>query len=277
MDVGTIQSMRVAKVNEDHYVLTKGTTTKTLAREDLEKTLEVGDVVEVFVLKEEITTKIPKLEVGLYKWVTVTKVDGDTSYVDIGGDILVVIANDDLPAFKSVWPKEGARLYVTLKSNREGNLFVVPAKERQFSHLINDASEVDLNERVSGHVIRTAREGTVILSEEGHRGFIHHSERDKEPTLGELVTGRVIEVKEDGTLNLSIKPLGHERIKDDATVILDYLKDNDGEMAFSDRSKPNDIRATFQMSKSAFKRALGRLMRERKIEQSEGKTFLKNK
>lgn len=277
MDIGTIQTMRIAEVNEDHYLLTKGMTTKTLDKENLEKTVEVGDFVEVFVLKEGITTKIPKLEVGLYEWVTVAKVEGDTLYVDIGNDILVVIANDDLPAFKSVWPKEGARLYVTLKSNRAGDLFVVPAKERQFSHLINDASEVDLNERVSGHVIRTAREGTVILSEEGYRGFIHHSERDKEPTLGELVTGRVIEVKEDGTLNVSIKPLGHERIKDDATVILDYLQDNNGEMDFGDRSKPDDIRATFQMSKSAFKRALGRLMREGKIEQRDGKTFLKNK
>src|SRR5699024_10115047 len=196
---------------EDHYVVTKGMTTKRLSREELEQPAEVGDFVEVFVLKDEITANIPKLEVGLYEWVTLAKVEGDTSYVDIGNDILVVIANEDLPAFKSVWPKEGARLYVTLKSNRAGDVFVVPAKERQFSHLINDASEVDLNERVSGHVILTVSEGMVILSEEGYRGFIHHSERDKEPTLGELVTGRVIEVKEDGTLYLSIKPLGHER------------------------------------------------------------------
>src|SRR5699024_5400984 len=225
---------------EDHYVVTKGMTTKRLSREELEQPAEVGDFVEVFVLKDEITANIPKLEVGLYEWVTLAKVEGDTSYVDIGNDILVVIANEDLPAFKSVWPKEGARLYVTLKSNRAGDLFVVPANERQFSHLINDASEVDLNERVSGHVIRTAREGTVIVAEEGHHRFIRLADGYKEAILVALVAGHVVEVKEDGTLDLSMIPLGHERIRDAASVIIDYLHAHDGQMSYSDRSDPDD-------------------------------------
>lgn len=276
MDVGTIQMMRVSKVKEHKYELIKGSIKKILPKEEATATLAENEEVEVFMLKNKATMHIPNLTVGLFAWVTVSKVVDEKIYVDIGTKEPIVIASPDLPAFPSVWLKEGDRLYVTLKSNREGDLFVVPAKERQFSHLINDASDVELNERISGYVIRTAREGTVILSEHGYRGFIHHSERKEEPRLGELITARVIEVKEDGTLNMSLKPLAYERIDADAETILQYLKKHDGEMEYSDRSKPEQIRATFHMSKSAFKRAMGRLMRKRKIEQRDGKTFLSN-
>lgn len=274
MDVGTVQTMRVAEITDNYYRLTKDTVNKRLPLAEATKQLAVGEFIEVFILKNKVTMHLPKLTIDLFEWVNVSKVEDEDLYVDIGTTELVEIANTDLPAFKTVWPQEGDKLYVTMKRNREDKLFVVPAKERQFVHLIHDASNVELNDRISGHVIRTAREGTVILSEHGYRGFIHHSERTKEPRLGELITARVIEVKEDGTLNMSLKPLAHERIDDDRDVILQYLKDKGGEMELSDRSKPEDIRATFHISKSAFKRALGRLMRERKVEQRDGKTFL---
>lgn len=277
MDIGTIQTMRVEEIKEHHSIVSLQGMKKILPHTEATKQIAVGEFIEVFILKDKVTMHIPKLTVDLFEWVTVSKVEHETIYVDIGSTDLVPIANTDLPAFTSVWPEEGARLYVTMKCNRQGDLFVVPAKERQFTHLINDASDIELNDRISGYVIRTAREGTVILSEHGYRGFIHQSERTKEPRLGELVTARVIEVKEDGTLNMSLKPLAYERIDYDAEVILDYLNENNKEMDFTDRSKPEEIRQTFHMSKSAFKRALGRLMRQRKIEQREGKTFLLNK
>lgn len=214
------------------------------------------------------------MEVGTFSWVTVCKKEKNEVFVDIGTSEPVVIPERDLPQLRSVWPNVGDRLYVTVKRNSKGEIFAVPAKERQFSHLINHAENVDLNETIRGTVIRTAREGTVMLTEEGYRGFIHRSEREVEPRLGEEITGRVIEVKEDGTLNVSLKPLKHERIDNDAEVILQYLQNQGGEMDYSDRSDPEQIRSTFKMSKAAFKRALGRLMKERKIEQRDGKTYL---
>src|SRR5699024_10001886 len=228
MDVGTSQTMQVTEIKNNEYELTKGNFRKSLPLSEATEQLAIGAFVEVFILNNKVTMHLPKLTIGLFEWVTVSKIENGTLYVDIGTTEPVMIADNDLPALKGVWPVVGSRLYVTLKSNRQGELFVVPAKERQFAHLINDASEVDLNERISGHVIRAAREGTVILSEHGYRGFIHHSEREQEPRLGELVTARVIEVKDDGTLNMSLKPLRHERMDDDADLILEYLEEHDG-------------------------------------------------
>lgn len=61
---------------------------------------------------------------------------------------------------------------------------------------------------------------------------------------------------------------------EDADMILARLEESNGVIPFSDKSDPEDIRATFHISKAAFKRALGKLMKERKIEQRDGKTYL---
>lgn len=277
MEIGTILTMQVSDVKGNAYVLKKGIINKLLPLEEATTQLNVGEKVEVFILKDFATMHIPLLTVGTFAWVTVAKTEHDNLYVDIGTTKPIVVPERDLPRFRDVWPNSGDRLYVTLKVKRNGELFAVPAKERQFSHLINFAEDVELNDTIKGTVIRTAREGTVILTDDGFRGFIHHTEREFEPRLGQLISGRVIEVKEDGTLNLSLKPLKHERMDEDAEVILQYLQQCGGEMEFNDRSDPEQIRHTFNMSKSAFKRALGRLMKLRTVEQRDDKTCLTNK
>ena len=73
-------------------------------------------------------------------------------------------------------------------------------------------------------------------------------------------------------MNGSLLPRKHERIRDDAEKILNYLQDVGGKMPFSDKSSPEEIQEMFNMSKGAFKRALGTLMKARKITQQDGWT-----
>ncbi|HEY4578433.1 MAG TPA: DNA-binding protein, partial [Savagea sp.] len=115
--------------------------------------------------------------------------------------------------------------------------------------------------------------GTFLLTEEPlYRIFVHESERREEPRLGEELSVRIVDVKEDGTLNGSLLPRKEERLDDDAEVIWDYLNTVGGRMPFTDKSDPVEIKEMFQMSKGAFKRALGRLMKERKVVQQDGWT-----
>src|SRR5699024_12707001 len=99
-------------------------------------------------------------------------------------------------------------------------------------------------------------------------------ERYIEPCLGDVNEVRFIQFKPDGTLNVSLQPLKEDRIESDADIILAYLKINDVKMPYNDKSDPDDIKDVFGMSKSAFKRALGNLMRERVINQDDSNTFL---
>jgi len=280
--VGTVHQMTVQEVSDQGYLLLKGTEKAILPNEVVERKLEVDDSIDVFVYHDKrgkliATAELPKVVRGLYSWVEVIEAVPNLGvFVDIGAGVEVLVSMDDLPLFQSAWPVEGDKLYVTLTTDKKERLLAVTGSERDFSDLFTFASDIDLNADVSGYVIRTDREGAVIITDEPHyRAFIHHTEREREPRLGEHVTGRVIEVKEDGTLNVSLLPLKHERMDDDAEKIFAYLTEAGGEMPFGDKSDPEAIRATFQMSKSAFKRALGRLMKEKKIEQRDGKTYLK--
>lgn len=281
LPIGTIQTATVLRKIETGYVLQKETDEVLLHHNETDHELEVDEDVEVFLYNDKnnqivATTTLPTILMDTYGWAKVIEVIPDLGafvHIGIAKDILVSI--DDLPLFENVWPQVGDMLYVTLGKDQEERLLALPATEGVFDRIRELAPDELLNKEIIGHVYRTSREGTAFISDEGYRGFIHHTERIEEPRLGELIKGRVIAVKDDGTVNASLKPLKQERMGADAEAILAYLESHDGVIPFSDKSDPEDIRATFKMSKSAFKRALGRLMKESKIEQREGQTFIK--
>ncbi|MEI3613860.1 CvfB family protein [Pseudogracilibacillus sp. SO30301A] len=281
LEVGTIHTMKTDRKTDEGFIVKKTGGQAFLPQEYTDGNLEIGTFIDVFLYNDRqgkmvATMQLPKMVIGSYELAEVKDVIPNLGvFVDIGMTEEVLVSMDELPLYPKVWPVPGDKLYVTLNTDKKGRLLAVPATEKYFNELYGFASEVELNETIVGRTIRVDREGTVIITEENYRGFIHHTEREKEPRLGEEVTGRVIEVKEDGTLNISLLPLKHERMDDDAEKILTFLeKTDDGSMPYDDRSEPEKIRATFGMSKSAFKRALGRLMKERKIEQRDGKTYL---
>ncbi len=90
--------------------------------------------------------------------------------------------------------------------------------------------------------------------------------------MGQDVVVRIIDVKEDGSMNGSLLPRKHERLSDDAQQILSYLQDVGGKMPFGDKSSPEEVQEMFHMSKGAFKRALGTLMKAGKVKQQDGWT-----
>jgi len=279
--LGTIQTMNVDSKINSGYILKNSGIEALLQDEETNVELEPGGKVNVFLYSDKrgrwiATLKLPRLHKNTYDWAEVKEVIPNLgAFVDIGISKEMLVSKDDLPLFESVWPAEGDMLYVTLGEDRKGRLLAIPANEDALMNVFEAASEKLYQQPVTGRVYHTSKEGTAIITEGNHRGFIHHSERKQEPRLGELVNGRVIEVKDDGSINVSLRPLKQYSIGDDAEAILKHLKENDGIIPFHDKSDPEDIRATFQISKAAFKRALGRLMKEGRIEQDSGNTYLK--
>lgn len=82
---------------------------------------------------------------------------------------------------------------------------------------------------------------------------------------GDLLEARVKEVKSDGKIELSLRKRAYLEIDNDSDLILDYLYDYDGVLYLSDKSSPEKINKIFKMSKSSFKRAIGRLYKNNDI------------
>lgn len=279
--IGTVQTMNVLRKIETGYVLAKDGEEALLHHNETDHELEENQDVEVFLYNDKkgniaATTTIPTVQMDAYDWSEVVEVIPKLgAFVNIGIGKEMLVSVDDLPLFEDVWPKVGDRLFVTLGKDQRGRLLALPATEGVIAREVELAPDELLNQPISGTVYHTSREGSAILTEDNYRGFIHHTERKTEPRLGELVHGRVIEVKFDGTLNISLRPLKQHSMGDDADAILEHLEGHEGIIPFSDKSDPDDIRGTFNISKAAFKRALGKLMKEGKIEQRDGNTYLK--
>lgn len=282
--LGTIITGMVIDKNEKNLFVQKdGVTFKVVDLDPAE--FELGDMVEGFVYVDQgddyaMMTDIPEIKVGNYGWGEVVEVQRELGvFVDVGWDGKdLVVSLDDLPIIKSVWPRRGDQLQLTV---------TVDDKERMWGKLVdyNDmlaaakpASGEMHNDDVKGVVVNSLKAGSYIELEGGYLAFVHPSERDREPRLGETVEGRVIGVREDAVLYLSLLPRAHEVLDEDASMLLEIMKRAENHrIPYHDKSDPNDIREFFAISKGQFKRAIGRLMKEGLADQDQEGSYLTEK
>ncbi len=93
--------------------------------------------------------------------------------------------------------------------------------------------------------------------------------------VGDVIEARVTGVKEDGKLDLSVREKIPAQMDQDAEMILRRIADLGGNLPFTDKAEPEVIQREFDISKAAFKRAVGRLLKEKKIEIAEDGIFRK--
>ena len=230
---------------------------------------EIGEEYSMFVYPSRsgklfATPNIPEVTYGEYAFSKVVKVEEDRVGLDIGFSREISLLGEDLPKVRSVWPKEGDELFITLRRDYSGQLFARLATETVVASLYSKAEKNMKNKDIEAYPYRLMRVGTFLLSKDGYKIFVHESERNTEPRLGEKVTLRVIGIKDNGEINGSFLPRAHERMDADGQAILNYIENN-GYCEFTDKSSPEDIKAVFGMSKGSFKRAVGRLFKNKII------------
>ena len=235
---------------------------QTYALDKAEGPHQVGESVKGFAytdMKQKL--RLTTLEVTAtqesFGWGTVTEVRKDLGvFVDTGlPDKQIVVSLDILPEIKDLWPKKGDRLYIRLEVDKKDRIWGILAYQEDFQRLARPAYNNMQNQNWPAIVYRLKLSGTfVYLPENNMLGFIHPSERYAEPRLGEVLNARVIGFREvDRTLNLSLKPRSFEMLENDAQMILTYLEANGGFMTLNDKSSPEEIKATFGISKGQFK------------------------
>lgn len=273
--IGQTISAIIVEESERFYFLQKGEDLLRLDKTEGEHT--VGDVVTGFVYVDKddhrcLTTLEQKATNEHYGWGTVTAVRKDLgAFVDTGlPGKDVVVSLDDLPLEKDQWPKVGDQLYVKLIIDRKERIWGHLAWHEDFWNLAGPAYDNMQNQDLRAIVYRNKESGTfVYLPDNNMLGFIHPNERFSVPRVGQELQVRVIGFrKEDRSLNLSAKPRAYEMLDADSQMILAYLQSMGGKMAFNDKSNPDEIKATFGISKGQFKKALGGLMKAKKIKQS---------
>ncbi|MGE6489399.1 CvfB family protein [Paenisporosarcina sp. NPDC076898] len=280
---GEIVDLQIKSQESSKWILSNGEIEVPINGSEAPEGVQEGDTIKVFLFKDRrgnlsATSTLPHITKGTYGWARVIKMDErEGAVVDIGSSREVIVKPSDLPLLKELWPKTGDHLYMTLRTDFKGDLFGRLATEDRVAETFVEAPTSVMNENLKARAYRLLPIGSFFISvPQGYRVFVHHTEQMAEPRIGEEVDIRVIGVKEDGSLNGSMLPRKQERLMDDAETLYRYLQDVGGKMPFTDKSSPDEIYDMFNLSKASFKRALGKLMKEKKIEQKDGWTLVKS-
>lgn len=145
----------------------------------------------------------------------------------------------------------------------DDGLVYLSSKIRDFLSYDHEYKENDI---VEGRIYSINKSiGAFVAIDDCYDSLIRIKELTGVHIEGELIKARVKNVKEDGKIELSLRKRAYLEIDSDSDKILDYLYQNNGICKLSDKSSPDKIYRIFKMSKSAFKRAIGRLYKNKDI------------
>ena len=138
------------------------------------------------------------------------------------------------------------------------------------------AENVNVGDMVTGSVYNFTEQGAFIFTDERFIAFLDKREMTTKPRVGQTLTTRITFIRDDGRINVSMRPIKEKAINLDANLLYETLTTRGGKMPYCDDTSAEVIRERFGISKSAFKRALGHLMKEGKVIQQDGWTCLKD-
>ena len=131
-------------------------------------------------------------------------------------------------------------------------------------------------DRVSGTVYEISENfGAFVAVDDKYSGLIPKKELYGTVRIGDVIQARVTGIKEDGKLDLSVREKAYLQIETDAQKVMEIIQSFDGALPFTDKASPEVIRRETQMSKNEFKRAVGHLLKEGKIQITERAIRLK--
>lgn len=222
------------------------------------------DTIEVFVYKDSndrwiATVNKPKLMLGEVAVLEVLEVGKIGAFLDWG------LEKDLLLPFKEQTSrvKQGDHCLVALYIDKSQRLC---ATMNVYEYL-ELTSPYKKDDRVTGTIYEESQEfGLFVAVDNRYSALISKKESYGNLKIGDTIQARVIHVKEDGKLDLSVREKAYLQMDADALLIMEAIEKRGGTLPFNDKVSPEIIKSEFNLSKNAFKRAVGRLLKEGRIE-----------
>ncbi len=267
IEVGKNHSLLVSKHEEHGIYLAEGSEEVLLPNQylpDDEALWAVGQSMDVFVYLDSedrpvATTEEPAACVGECAYLSVVGQSGFGSFLDWGlsKDLLVPYKEQRVPM------QEGKSYVVFIFLDKSGRI----AASSSLSRHLSEVNEGDFDERQEVDLLIASRSdlGFKAVIDGSHLGLIHNNELVRPVRVGERIKGYIGKMRSDGRINLTLQKLAYEVRGELADEILSYLEKNGGRINLTDKSSPAEINAVFHVSKSNYKKALGKLFKEEKI------------
>jgi predicted RNA-binding protein (virulence factor B family) len=226
--------------------------------------MEEGTEVEVFVMKDSsermvALTERPHLLLGDFAFLNVVEVNPYGAFVDWGldKDLFVPFAEQrqrleigDRYLFTLLYDFETDRLFGSMKVKK----VLSPCQDMSL-----EGQEVDLLIWDEGKL------GRNVIVNNRYEGLIFRDHLNQLLESEQVCKGYVAKVREDGRLDIRLEVPNDSRYDAAEQKILDVLSANDGFLALTDKSDPEEVRAVLGLSKKTFKQAIGKLYKHRRI------------
>ncbi len=264
MKLGKKQVLTVVKKVEFGVYLGNDEERVLLPKKQVPAGIEPGDPIEVFLYKDSddrliATTNEPKVELGELAVLDVADTNKYGAFLNWG------LEKDLFLPFKQQTAKvmTGDKCLVSLYIDKSERLCAT----MKVYDLLRTDSPYQKNDIVEGIIYDISDEfGIFVAVDNQYSALIPKKEVFGKLRVGQTVKARVTAVKADGKLDLSVRDRIPEQMDKDAEMIWSRLQEYGGSLPFTDKADPEIIKREFHLSKNAFKRAVGRLLKEGKIE-----------
>ncbi|MBQ1194363.1 MAG: S1 RNA-binding domain-containing protein [Lachnospiraceae bacterium] len=268
IELGKVQKLRVVKLTEFGAYLGENDMEKVLLpKKQVPENAGINTEISVFVYRDSedrliCTTAAPKLtlgEIGILKVNDVTKIG---AFLDWGLEKDLFLSFKEMTTRVEKGKEYAVALYID-KSNR------LAATMKVYPYL-KLAGDYEKDDEVTGIVYEIHPDfGAYVAVDGQYQGMIQKNEVRDNLKVGDIVNTRVVKVRDDGKLNLSPNKKAYMQMDEDSEKIIKVIMEYDGVLPYNDKASPDIIERDFHMSKAAFKRAVGRLYKSRKIEITE--------
>ncbi len=275
MKLGCMQTLKVIKRVDFGVYLAKregadATERVLLPKKQVPENTKIGDEIKVFLYKDSkdrmiATTTEPKLTLDGFAVLTVKEVGKIGAFLDWGLEKDLFLPYKEMTRKVQAGDEILVRLYID-KSQR------LCASTKGIYHILSTHSPYKIGDEVEGRIYEFGHDfGTFVAVDDQYSAMLPKHEDVSYLKLGDVITAEVMGVKEDGKLDISMRKKAYMQMGDDAEKILDILDSYAGVLPFTEKASPEIIFRETGLSKAAFKRAVGRLYKERKITINDGK------
>ncbi|SEQ88793.1 CvfB family protein [Pedobacter rhizosphaerae] len=264
IEIGKYNELRVLSKTEVGLNLTDGDKLVVLPYVYVPTGTEIGDHLNVFVFVQKdgrltATTQKPYACVGDFAFLKVVSDGEEGTFMDLGIDKDVYV-----PAREQKRPMQKGYKYVVYLYLDEQNDRLC-ASSKLYDFVEEEDFDFEEGDEVSLLISEETDLGYNAIINNRNIGLLYFNEVFVDVKPGDRRKGWIKKIRVEGKIDLTLQPSGYGHILDSKEVVLKELKKSGGIVELGDKSTPEDIYQRFQISKSAFKKTIGSLYKERLI------------
>lgn len=275
MHIGKTNTLTIARETSVGLYLTDENSDVLLPRKYMPKVYEIGETIDVFVYLDHeerpvATTLRPFVQLNEFAHLKVNYMNTYGAFLDWG------LEKDLFVPFREQAQRmeTGKRYLIYVFLDEKTNRLVASSRIHRYIQEQNVALET--GQEVQVLITHFSDAGVNVIIDNKYSGLAFQNQVfDSSLQFGKTYKAYVKQVRPDGKVDISFQKQGLEQIEVAVQKILAELNANRGFLGLHDNSHPEDIKTVLKMSKKTFKKAVGQLYKDRRIEMRENGIYLK--